>query len=57
MANENSANSAAAQASGTQKQKAWRAKEACTFEGRLVKEGEIVLAGKMDNPHFEKAEE
>jgi hypothetical protein len=40
-----------------QKQKAWRATVACTFDGRLVKEGEIVLADKMDNPHFEKAEE
>jgi hypothetical protein len=50
-------NSAAASGAGTpeQKQKAWQAKEACTFGGKLVKEGEIVLADKMDNPHFEKA--
>ena len=38
------------------KPKAWRAKEACTFGGKFVKEGEIVHADKMDNPHFEKAE-
>jgi hypothetical protein len=52
-------NSAADPETGTpvQKQKAWRAKEACTFDGKLVKEGEIVLADKMDNPHFEKASE
>jgi hypothetical protein len=57
------ANGNGAAASGTgapeQKQKepkAWRAKRACTYGGRYVREGEIVHADKMDNPHFEKAE-
>jgi hypothetical protein len=36
--------------------KAWRAKEACTFGGKFVKQGEIVFAGEMKNPHFEKVE-
>jgi hypothetical protein len=33
--------------------KTWRAKEACTFGGKFVKQGETVFAEKMDNPHFE----
>jgi hypothetical protein len=35
------------------KEKLWRAKEACTFGGKFVKQGETVFAEKMDNPHFE----
>jgi hypothetical protein len=38
------------------KPKAWRAKEACTYDGRYFRQGGIVYADKMDNPHFEIAE-
>ncbi|MDR1306020.1 MAG: hypothetical protein LBK74_00410 [Treponema sp.] len=33
----------------------WKAKCDCTYNGVYVRAGEIVLADKMDNPHFEKA--
>ncbi|MDR1507818.1 MAG: hypothetical protein LBI67_12020 [Treponema sp.] len=37
------------------KAKAWKAKRNCVFESRYVREGEIVYAENMTNPHFEAA--
>jgi hypothetical protein len=45
-----------AQEKGAKKPRAWRAKRTCTYNGRYVKQGEIVHADEMDNPHFEKAD-
>jgi hypothetical protein len=57
MANGNGAPATGTPEAKQKEPKPWRAKEACTYDGRYVREGEIVLAAKMDNPHFEKAEE
>jgi hypothetical protein len=52
-----SAGSAEPEKPRTSKSGKWRATKGCTWQGKFVKEGTIVAADEMDNPHFEEVPE